>query len=151
MTRAEPDRIGQLRYALRASLRAYPRRSADKMKMIIIFMALLPYSLLAENLFREVEVLKDTWEVVFHSDGIRYRIEIDGSDRGISEYLQRLELKNNERLKLTEKHQSIMVTCAKSKEGLDISMTYRGLKSGELKTFTSFEPNHGAEPVERVE
>jgi len=104
-------------------------------------------NLYAGNLFREVAARPDSWEVIFHEKGGRYRIEIDSVERGTSGYLQRLRLLSKESLTLVDKHwhMDIKPVDRNGKMGVEITRTYRDRLTGEQKIETTFEPNHPAE------
>ena len=112
------------------------------MKPILILLLLLPLPLFAEHFFKEVKSEADIWQVQFQSEGIRYRIEVDGEYRGISGYLQILALKKNEELKLTEKHQSILIQWSEKKEGIEITISDKDIQNGQTKVTRRFEPSH---------
>ncbi len=116
---------------------------------LIVFILFLPLLGIAENTFKEVSVSGDSWEIIFKSEGVRFRIEIDGKDRGISDYDQELRLENGQRLSLIEKHSSLEVRPIRAKQrvGILILQTHRDPRTGESKTIERFEPNHKAEQV----
>jgi hypothetical protein len=103
--------------------------------------------ILAGGLFREVAVREDSWEIIFHESGGRYRIEIDLIERGTSGYLQRLRLLPAESLRLVDKHwyMDIKPVERDGKKGVEITRTYRDRLTGERKVETKFEQNHQAE------
>lgn len=112
--------------------------------LALVLMCAAQCRILAGNLFREVTVRPDSWEVVFHEQGGRYRIEIDKIDRGTSGYLQRLRLLPNETLRLVDKHRRMDIRPfhRDGKRGIEITRTYRDRLTGEQKIDTTFVPNH---------
>ncbi|MDB9741859.1 hypothetical protein OAB00_03290 [Akkermansiaceae bacterium] len=112
----------------------------------LILIVVAQYQLFAGNLFREVTARSDSWEVIFHEQGGRYRIEIDSIERGTSGYLQRLRLLPNESLRLVDKHwhMDIKPVDRDGKMGIEITRTYRDRLTGEQKVETTFEQNHQA-------
>lgn len=127
----------------------------DHLLLMRIILAFVVLSFLlpvvhAGTLFREVQVTKEGWSVTFHEEGIRYRIEIDGFDRGISGYLQKLKLKSQERLQLFEKHGVLNIRPGEKdgQQGISITMVYRDISTGEKKTKMEFIANHGHPPAE---
>ncbi|MBT8038195.1 MAG: hypothetical protein KJO21_11680 [Verrucomicrobiae bacterium] len=113
----------------------------------LILLMIAQSQLHAGNLFREVTVGSDSWEIIFHKQGGRYRIEIDAVNRGTSGYLQRLRLLPKESLRLIDKHWYMDIKPAdrEGKKGLEITRTYHDRLTGAKKTQTTFEPNHRAE------
>jgi hypothetical protein len=113
----------------------------------LLLIGIAQCQLYAGNLFREVAARSDSWEVIFHEKGGRYRIEIDSVERGTSGYLQRLRLLPNESLRLVDKHwhMDIKPVDRDDKKGVEITRTYRDRLTGEQKVETTFEQNHPAE------
>ena len=116
-----------------------------KMKFFLIQLFLIFGTLTASagNFFVAVEAREEGWEVVFPFRGIRYQIKIDDDVRGVSGYGQRLFLKNEEVLTLTEKHSTLEVTRRKEgPAGVIIVTTVRNPTTGKSETQTLFEPVH---------
>lgn len=118
--------------------------------LTLILMCAAQCHIFAGNFFREVTVRPDSWEVIFHEQGGRFRIEIDKVERGTSRYSQRLRLLPNETLRLVDKHwhMDIRPVDRDGKQGIEITRTYRDRVTGEQKVDTTFEPNH--EEVEQA-
>ena len=112
--------------------------------LALILMIVAQLESKAGDLFREVTVRADSWEVIFHENGGRYRIEIDSIERGASGYLQRLRLLPKESLRLIDKHwhMDIKPVTKDGKMGVEITRTYRERLTGEEKSEATFEPNH---------
>lgn len=115
--------------------------------LTLILMCGAQCDMFADNLFREVTVRPDSWEVIFHEQGGRYRIEIDSIERGTSSYLQRLRLLSGESLRLIDKHwhMNIKSIDRDGKMGIEITRVFCDRLTGEPKVETTFEPTHQAE------
>ena len=119
--------------------------------LVLVFFVVALCQVQAGNLFREVSVSKDSWEVIFHKQGIRYLMKIDATERGTSGYLQRLRLLRDESLRLSEKHSHIDIRPIERNgvAGIKIKRTFRDRVTGEEKVETSFEPNHKSKETKK--
>lgn len=97
-----------------------------------------------KEIFREVNVTPNYWEITFHEQGVRYIIEIDSVQRGVSGYLQTLKLKPTEKLRLTGKHSNLEIKPIKREGmmGVEIIVKYKNPRSGKLEQKAIFEKNH---------
>jgi hypothetical protein len=106
----------------------------------------------AADMFRAVSIESETWEVTFKQEGIRFRLIVDGVDRGVSGYLQTLRMKRSERLTLIEKHSKFEIRPVdeNGREGIEITRTGWDMRSGKDITTTGFEAEHLDDQTTRV-
>jgi hypothetical protein len=85
------------------------------------------------NLFVKATINKDSINVTFPDTGTRYLIELNGKSLGINEYGQNLLFNKTDKLRLSEKHFSYLITFLQinGKCYLQIKETGIDQKSGE--------------------
>src|SRR5262245_19192708 len=106
--------------------------------LLLVFLSVLRLS--AGDMFQAVEINAEWWEVTFPDKGVRFRLIVDDTDRGVSGYTQTLRMKRSERLTLIEKHSKIEIRPAEQngQQGIEIKTIFSGTEGIAM----TFEPEH---------
>jgi len=85
------------------------------------------------SLFVKATINKDSIKVTFPDTGTRYLIELNGKELGVNEYGQNLLFNKTDRLRLSEKHSTYLITYLQINEKCYLQIKETGIdqKSGE--------------------